>query len=40
MAGAAHLDAGRGCEDAFRAVRTDHGVALAVADGVGSRPRA
>ncbi|MFE7382807.1 protein phosphatase 2C domain-containing protein [Streptomyces zhihengii] len=40
VAGAAHLDAGRGCEDAFRAVRTDHGVVLAVADGVGSRPRA
>ncbi|MFE1443700.1 protein phosphatase 2C domain-containing protein [Streptomyces sp. NPDC058739] len=40
VAGAAHRDAGRGGEDAFRAVRTGHGAVLAVADGVGSRPRA
>ncbi|MFI8962609.1 protein phosphatase 2C domain-containing protein [Streptomyces sp. NPDC053493] len=41
VTGSAHLAAGRGCEDAFRAVRVgDDAVVLAVADGVGSRSRA
>ncbi|MFF7177623.1 protein phosphatase 2C domain-containing protein [Streptomyces sp. NPDC008121] len=41
VTGAAHVAAGRGCEDAFRAVDTEcGGVVLAVADGMGSRERA
>ncbi|WP_328967406.1 protein phosphatase 2C domain-containing protein [Streptomyces sp. NBC_00239] len=37
--GSGHLAAGRGCQDAFKAVDLGGAVVLAVADGVGSRDR-